>query len=157
MPNIYISHGGGPLPLLGDSNHAGLVDFLQNVTNRFDRPKSIVIISAHWEEEVPTLTSNSNPELIYDYYGFPQESYRIKYPANGNPALAQEIYDLLEKKHFNPKVDNDRGFDHGMFVPLKLMYPYNTSYPLGHLMLKSKGYKGGFNASGSKRTDTSMV
>ena len=122
-PVLYIPHGGGPLPLLGDPGHTDMVEFLGRVTSEFKRPAAIVIISAHWEEEVVTITSGAKPSLFYDYYGFPDEAYRITYPAPGDPALAQKIADQLEAGGIRARLDEQRGFDHGVFVPLKLMYP----------------------------------
>ena len=70
-PVLYIPHGGGPLPLLGDPAHRQLVDFLEGIPRSLGTPSAIVLISAHWEEELPTLTGGRHPELLYDYYGFP--------------------------------------------------------------------------------------
>jgi len=123
MPVLYVTHGGGPLPLLGEPSQADLTRFLQSVSSRFDRPKAILIVSAHWETRYPTLTSGDHPPLIYDYGGFPPESYTIQYPAPGSPQLANDAARLLNHAGMNAQFDATRGFDHGMFVPLKLMYP----------------------------------
>jgi len=120
---FFIPHGGGPLPLMGDPGHRVLVDFLKELPGKIERPSSIVLISGHWEEEQVTITSSANPPLFYDYYGFPREAYDILYPAPGNPVLSQKIQALLLGNGIEAKLDNKRGFDHGMFVPLKLMYP----------------------------------
>jgi len=120
---LYISHGGGPLPLLGDEGHREMVDFLRSAATILPNPSAIVVISAHWEEGRPTITGGANPSLIYDYYGFPKESYEIQYPAPGKPALARRIYDLLTDDNIKAALDKQRGFDHGVFVPLKIMYP----------------------------------
>jgi aromatic ring-opening dioxygenase catalytic subunit (LigB family) len=120
---IFIPHGGGPMPLLGDSSHEELVHFLKNVKDLIHKPKAILMISAHWEEDIVSITSNEAPELIYDYYGFPEQAYQIKYPARGNPTLARKVFNLLQSKDIAAKLDSNRGFDHGMYVPLKLMYP----------------------------------
>jgi len=87
------------------------------------RPSAILVISAHWEEAVPTVTSGAAPELIYDYYGFPPESYEITYPCPGHPELAAAVYQALVNAGLPARQDAARGFDHGLFVPLKLMYP----------------------------------
>ena len=123
MPVLYVTHGGGPLPLLGEPSQADLTRFLQSVSASFAKPKTILVVSAHWEMRFPTLTSGANPPLIYDYGGFPPESYTIQYPAPGSPALADKIATLLQQAGMKPQSDGERGFDHGMFVPLKLMYP----------------------------------
>jgi len=135
-PVLYIPHGGGPLPLLGDPQHAALTAFLQNIRNLLDTPKAILLISAHWEESLATLTGANQPELIYDYYGFPPESYEIEYPAPGAPDLSQHIASLLDQQGIKARLDPERGFDHGMFIPLKLMYPEAT-IPVVQLSLLS--------------------
>jgi 4,5-DOPA dioxygenase extradiol len=120
---LFLSHGGGPMPLLGDEGHRHLVQFIQAITPTFAKPAAILLISAHWEEDVPTITSGASPALIYDYYGFPKEAYAIKYPAPGAPALAQQVFNLLKSAGIEARLDDKRGFDHGLFVPLKMMYP----------------------------------
>lgn len=120
---LYIPHGGGPMPLLNDPGHAMLTGFLETIPDRIDRPTAILVISAHWEAPVPRLTAGAAPALIYDYGGFPPESYELTYPAPGNPALARDIAVLLKYAGMSCVLDEQRGFDHGMFVPLKLMYP----------------------------------
>lgn len=123
LTSLYISHGGGPLPLLGDPAHAELVQTLRELAGRMPRPDAIVVVSAHWEAEVATVTASAAPELFYDYYGFPEESYRIAYPAPGDPGLAALIRGQLQARGLQAEGDSSRGFDHGLFVPLKLMYP----------------------------------
>ncbi len=120
---LFISHGGGPLPLLGDPNHQEMVSCLESIATTIPKPDALVIVSAHWEERTTTLTSGQNPSLIYDYYGFPAESYNIQYPCVGEPSLACEIHRMLDNSGIDAKLDQTRGFDHGVFVPLKIMYP----------------------------------
>lgn len=120
---LYISHGGGPLPLLGDAAHEQLVENLGHLATIVPRPSAIVVISAHWEEARPAITAAPDPPLLYDYYGFPKESYEIQYPAPGEPVLARRIYDLLATEGVEAVLDEQRGFDHGLFVPLKIMVP----------------------------------
>jgi len=123
MPVLFVPHGGGPMPLLGEANHRELTSLLQSVSADLPRPKAILIITAHWEEGVATLSSAPAPGMLYDYYGFPPESYKFKYSAAGNPALAQTIAGLLEEAGIKSQLDSKRDFDHGTFVPLMLMYP----------------------------------
>lgn len=120
---IFVSHGGGPLPVLGDPGHDEMVEHLKHVATAIDRPSAIVVVSAHWEEPVATLTAHPNPSLIYDYYGFPPESYTIRYPAAGAPALAKRLAASLDANGISARLDAQRGFDHGLFIPLLLMYP----------------------------------
>ncbi len=123
MQIVYFSHGGGPLPILGDPGHQAMVAFLRGLPIQLARPDAILVISAHWEEDVATLTGAAQPPLFYDYYGFPAESYAIEYPAPGNNELARETARLLQQAGIDARLDAERGFDHGMFIPLKLMYP----------------------------------
>ncbi|MEC4750323.1 class III extradiol ring-cleavage dioxygenase [Methylomicrobium sp. Wu6] len=120
---LYLSHGGGPLPLLGDGAHREMIAALKEIAPLLGSPSAIVVVSAHWEEGRPTVTGGASPGLIYDYYGFPEESYRIAYPAPGEPALANKIAGLLQSHGFDAKLDEQCGFDHGLFVPLKILYP----------------------------------
>ncbi|MEM7207901.1 MAG: class III extradiol ring-cleavage dioxygenase [Pseudomonadota bacterium] len=122
-PVLFIPHGGGPLPLIDDPAHASLSRFLGAAAQYCPDPDAIVVFSAHWEEDVAVIGSHPNPALIYDYYGFPEETYRIEYPAPGAPDLCDEITTLLERTGIESRQDSERGFDHGLFVPLKMMYP----------------------------------
>jgi 4,5-DOPA dioxygenase extradiol len=147
MPKaVFISHGGGPLPLLGDAGHQEMVSCLKNVASGFPKPDAIVVVSAHWEEQIPAITAGQNPTLIYDYYGFPDESYDIQYPCAGEPSLAGEVHTLLKEADIEARLDETRGFDHGLFVPLTIMYPeadipciqlslVNTLDPSRHLQI----------------------
>ncbi len=120
---VYFSHGGGPLPILGDPSHKAMVDFMTQLPSRLKKPDAILVISAHWEERAATLLGASNPGMFYDYYGFPNEAYEITYPAPGSPSLANRIAEDLSKNNIPARIDPERGFDHGLFIPLKLMYP----------------------------------
>jgi 4,5-DOPA dioxygenase extradiol len=120
---IYFSHGGGPMPILGDPGHKSMIDFMTRLPERLVKPETILVISAHWEESVATLLGAQNPPMFYDYYGFPPEAYVITYPAPGNPELANRIASLLKTHNIPSRIDSERGFDHGAFIPLKLMYP----------------------------------
>lgn len=120
---IFIPHGGGPLPLMGDPGHAGLVRFLREYPAGIDRPDAIVVFSAHWEEDEIAITAAAAPPLLFDYYGFPAQTYEYRYPAPGHPQLAVRVHDLLQQAGIAARLDTERGFDHGLFVPLLLMYP----------------------------------
>jgi len=120
---VYFSHGGGPLPILGDPGHRAMVDFMIRLPEQLHKPDLILVVSAHWEESAATLLGAPNPPMFYDYYGFPKEAYDITYPAPGSPEFASKIAALLEENNIPSRMDAQRGFDHGLFIPLKLMYP----------------------------------
>jgi len=120
---VYFPHGGGPMPILGDPGHAAMVDFMRELPSRLRRPDAILVVSAHWEESAATLLSAPAPAMFYDYYGFPDAAYDITYPAPGSPGLASRIAGLLAGSGVPARADAQRGFDHGLFIPLKLMYP----------------------------------
>ena len=122
-PIVFIPHGGGPMPLLNEPNHRSLIHFLKNIGAKFGKPRAILVISAHWEAEITTISSTANPDLIYDYSGFPPESYQLTYPAPGNPELAHHMNQLMNDHGLAVTTNAKRGFDHGTFVPLTLMYP----------------------------------
>ncbi|KAL6850723.1 hypothetical protein ACO1O0_007848 [Amphichorda felina] len=130
-PVIALSHGGGPLPVLGDPSHKSIV---YSLTKRIPkllglddpsrRPRAIILITAHWSTSSPTISSAASPDLIYDYYGFPPESYELKYPAKGDPALAEEVAAALRAEGLDDTVlDPQRGWDHGVFIPMLLVNP----------------------------------
>ena len=126
-PVLFLPHGGGPLPLLGDPGHAGLTRFISNLGTQLQqelsKPTAIVVISAHWEETIPALTANNSTHLLYDYSGFPAESYQLTYPAQGAAQLAANIAEKLTEAGFTPQLDKNRGLDHGVFVPLLMLRP----------------------------------
>lgn len=123
FPAIFVNHGGGPLPLLGQQPL--LAAHMENQVQHYfpQKPSGIVVISAHWEANPVKISSSPQPPMLFDYYGFPQETYNYKYPAPGSPSLANKIKELLESNGIPSELDPDRGFDHGVFVPLLLMHP----------------------------------
>ena len=140
MPTWFVPHGGGPCFFMEwNPPHAWnrMGDFLKSLAATLpQRPKAILMVSAHWLESSFDLTSAANPELIYDYYGFPRHTYELKYPAPGEPRLAARIADLLGQAGLPSKVNPNRGFDHGMFIPLMLMFP-DADIPVVQLSLNS--------------------
>lgn len=133
-PVLFIPHGGGPLPLFKEKGHLTMIDFLKEITPLLGEPSAILLISAHWEEDKVTITGGDKPPLIYDYYNFPEAAYKIEYPAPGSPDLANKIQNILTDAGIGSRIDKERGFDHGMFVPLKIMYP-NAMIPCVQLSL----------------------
>ena len=120
---LYSPHGGGPLPLLDEPRHLAMNAFLREFPQSLDRPDAIVVVSAHWEETLVSVTAGRTPPMIFDYYGFPPETYEYSYPAPGHPELASRVHRLLGEAGIESRLDTERGFDHGLFVPLMLMYP----------------------------------
>ena len=120
---VYFSHGGGPMPILGDPGHKAMNDFMTWLPSQLKKPELVLVVSAHWEENAATLMGAQKPAMFYDYYGFPEEAYTIQYPAPGSPAAAQKIAAMLEANQVPAHIDPRRGFDHGLFIPLKMMYP----------------------------------
>lgn len=141
MPVVYLPHGGGPWPFvdLGFPDKPSLdrlATFLRGVAQvPHEKPKALLVVSAHWEEALPTVMTSAKPPLLFDYYGFPEESYRLTWPAPGSPELASRVRHLLEEGGFTTASDPERGFDHGTFVPLKLTYP-DPDIPTVQLSLK---------------------
>jgi len=128
VPVAYIPHGGGPWPFVDIGIPAAEVDALLGYLKGLPalaatRPKSLLIVSAHWEETVPTVMTNERPPILYDYYGFPPAAYSIAWPAPGAPAVAARVRELLGAAGIETAVDAARGFDHGAFIPFKVAYP----------------------------------
>jgi aromatic ring-opening dioxygenase catalytic subunit (LigB family) len=127
MPALFIPHGGGPsFFMTGERKlrYQATEDFLRGIQSALpEKPQAILIITAHWETSVPSFTGAANPALIYDYYGFPPETYALEYTAPGAPALAQRAAELLHSAGLPAVVDVQHGWDHGVFIPLKVMYP----------------------------------
>lgn len=124
-PIIYLSHGAGPMPLLGNKGYGNehLVPFLTSISELIPEPSAILMISAHWEAAQASITSGDQPKMIYDYSGFPEQAYDLQYPVSGHPQLSQEIHNLVKNNGIEVKLEQQRGFDHGVYVPLKLIYP----------------------------------
>lgn len=126
QPVLFISHGGGPWPYIDDMREdfavtaAALTALPASLPAK---PKAIIAISGHWENDVVTIATSAQPPMVYDYSGFPAHTYQIKYSAPGSPDIAMQTANLLEGQGIPFKLDPDHGFDHGTFVPLYLMYP----------------------------------
>ncbi len=119
LPSFFIAHGS---PLLAIEDNA-YTQFLSGLGKAIARPKAIVIFSAHWESDIQILTNVEEYSTIHDFGGFPEELYRIVYPAKGDKQLDQEVESLLDKQGIHFQVDTKRGLDHGSWVILRLLYP----------------------------------
>lgn len=126
LPTYFISHGGGPWPWVPQMRQifAPLEDSLAAMPAELGTtPKAILMISGHWETPDFSVMSSANPPMLYDYSGFPAETYTVKYPAPGAPDLAQQTADLISAAGLPVGLNNKQGFDHGTYAPLAIMYP----------------------------------
>lgn len=119
LPSLFLSHG-SPMMALEDSPTAR---FLDHLGASLPSPHAIVVASAHFMADLPTVTATPHPATIHDFGGFPRPLYEVEYPANGAPALAADIASLLAGAGFQPRIDDRLGIDHGTWVPLRHMYP----------------------------------
>ena len=139
FPVLFISHGGGPWPFVDGIRqmYQHTEQELRSLPRRLPaRPKAILVISGHWEAAKFSIATNTHPPMEYDYSGFPAHTYEIRYPASGAPELAQHTCELLASAGIESALDNARGFDHGVFVPLGLMYP-DADMPILMASIKS--------------------
>ena len=138
LPTYFISHGGGPWPYMPEMRvpmralAASLADMPRQIGVT---PKAVLMVSAHWEESAFTVMSSPQPPMVYDYSGFPPNTYSVVYPAPGDPGLALRVQALLAEAGLPVAQDATRGFDHGSFVPLAVMYP-QAQVPVVQLSLK---------------------
>jgi aromatic ring-opening dioxygenase catalytic subunit (LigB family) len=139
FPTFFVSHGGGPWPWVD-----GMKQQFAKTAREFarmpgllpDKPKAVLVITGHWEAQEFTVSTAEHPPMEYDYSGFPEHTYRIQYKAPGSKALAARVGELLTVAGIRCREDAHRGFDHGTFVPLSLMYP-EADVPVVMLSMKS--------------------
>jgi aromatic ring-opening dioxygenase catalytic subunit (LigB family) len=142
LPTVFIPHGAGPCVFMEQPpGGAGAWDktaaWLRGlVAGLPERPKAILVVSGHWEEPVFTVGSSPKPAMLFDYYGFPEETYRLRFDAPGSPALAHRVRELLGAAGFPTAEDAGRGYDHGVFVPLLLSTP-QADIPVVQLSLRA--------------------
>jgi aromatic ring-opening dioxygenase catalytic subunit (LigB family) len=141
LPTLFIPHGAGPCFFMEwtrgpadtwDKTAAWLKGVVAALP---ERPRAILVVSGHWEEPVFTVGSSPSPPMLFDYYGFPEETYRLRFDAPGSPALAARVRELLGAAGFPTAEDPARGYDHGVFVPLKLVTP-EADIPVVQLSLR---------------------
>ena len=140
LPTYFISHGGGPWPYMKDQLN-GAYDRLEASLQAMPRelgstPKAVLMVSAHWEAPAFTVMATARPPMIYDYGGFPAHTYQVQYPAPGSPEVAARVQALIEAAGIPVRVDAERGFDHGMFSPMAVIYP-DANVPVLQLSLKA--------------------
>ena len=119
MPSLFVSHGSPMTAIMDTPAHR----WLKALGAQLPRPKAILLASAHFEDDAPVFTSDEKPEMIYDFGGFPQPLYEIVYPAPGAPDLALKAAHMVKDAGYKTGLVQNRGFDHGTWVPLQLMYP----------------------------------
>ena len=139
LPTLFVSHGGGPWPWVDGMKEQfakTAAEFRHMPARLPTRPKAVLVITGHWEAAEFTVSTGAHPPMEYDYSGFPAHTYQLRYPAPGSPALAARVEALLKGAGFGVREDAQRGFDHGTFVPLWLMYP-DAEVPIVMLSLKS--------------------
>jgi aromatic ring-opening dioxygenase catalytic subunit (LigB family) len=142
LPTLFIPHGAGPCFFMEwtrgpadtwDKTAAWLKGLVAGLP---ERPKAILVVSGHWEASQFTVGSAERPPMVFDYYGFPEETYRLDFDAPGSPALAARVRQLLDAAGFPAAEDSQRGYDHGVFVPLLLATP-DADIPVVQLSLRA--------------------
>lgn len=131
MPVLFLSHGAPSLPL--EAGETGGV--WRQLGERLPRPASILVISAHWETRIPTVSRAVQPETIHDFSGFPEELYRLRYTAPGAPQMAEAVAQVLQQAGIPVQLDDAHGLDHGAWVPLSIMFP-QADIPVAQLSLQ---------------------
>jgi aromatic ring-opening dioxygenase catalytic subunit (LigB family) len=142
QPTVFLTHGAGPcfwmsLPEpFGPNAYDKLKSYFAGLLSALpERPRAILLVSAHWEERIATVSTTAAPPMLYDYHGFPPHTYQLKYPAPGSPQLAMRVQGLLEHAGIAAGTDNRRGFDHGVFVPMLIIDP-DAAIPVVMLSLQ---------------------
>lgn len=132
MPTVFVSHGAPDIVLQQDSPTLAC---WQQLGKSLPRPKAILVLSAHWTSTNPTLSTVAKPATIHDFGGFPNRLYRLQYPAHGVPELAAQVQACLSNAGIPLRIDNQRGLDHGAWIPLMIMYP-DADIPVTQLSIQ---------------------
>ena len=119
MNPVFLSHGAPSLLLDGGPG----AEFLKGLGPKLGKPNAVLCMSAHWETQEPTFTSSAHPETIHDFYGFPEEMYRMRYPVRGETILAEQALELCRSAGISAALNPERGLDHGAWVPLMAVFP----------------------------------
>ncbi|AZE50136.1 hypothetical protein C4K04_4477 [Pseudomonas chlororaphis] len=133
LPSLFISHGSPMLALEPGASGPALA----RLAAELPRPKAIVVVSAHWESQDLRVSSNPQPQTWHDFGGFPAALFAVQYPAPGQPELAEQVAQLLRADGLPAQLDDQRPFDHGVWVPLSLMYP-QADIPVVQVSLPSR-------------------
>lgn len=141
LPSIFLPHGGGPCFFMNlggptDPMWRPMESYLRDlVASLPERPKTILLVSGHWEEERFTVHTGERPALLFDYYGFPAHTYELRWDTLGAPDVARRAAALLEAAGFPTAEEAERGWDHGVFIPMKVAVP-DADIPLVQLSLR---------------------
>lgn len=142
LPTLFIPHGGGPCffmdmpPGWPADTWDKMEAYLRGLPATLERqPRAILIVSAHWMTPRPTLNVAAQPTLLYDYYGFPEHTYRLTYPVAAATDLIPRVEELLAAAGIPTDRESERGLDHGVFIPLKVSYP-EANIPVLQLSLQ---------------------
>ncbi|MFC4593862.1 DODA-type extradiol aromatic ring-opening family dioxygenase [Sphingobium tyrosinilyticum] len=145
QPSLYIPHGGGPCFFMdpadpdrpsSDPMWHPMQDYLAQLIARLpERPRAVLIISGHWEEPVFTVHQGEHPPLLFDYYNFPPHTYQLRWDAPGAPAIAARAAELLRDGGLPVADEGERGWDHGVFIPMKVARP-EADIPVVQLSLR---------------------
>jgi 4,5-DOPA dioxygenase extradiol len=133
LPSLFVAHG-SPMLALEDHEYA---HFLQELSQQFRTPKAIVLFSAHWDTPDQSMTVDEKHSTMYDFYGFPDEMYKLTYPVDGNPELNKEIDEIFKRNNLHYVPVQGRGLDHGAWVILQKMYP-QANIPVVELSVDSR-------------------
>ncbi|MBN8814134.1 MAG: dioxygenase [Sphingomonas sp.] len=143
LPTLFVPHGGGPCFFMDpnggppDPMWRPMEDYLAGlIASLPERPRAILLVSGHWEESAITLHTGERPGLLYDYYGFPEHTYHLRWDAPGAPGLARRAAGLLNAAGFETREESERGWDHGVFVPMKVAVP-DADVPLVQMSLRA--------------------
>ncbi|AJS57183.1 DODA-type extradiol aromatic ring-opening family dioxygenase [Paenibacillus sp. IHBB 10380] len=133
LPSLFIAHGS---PMLALEDHE-YVRFLENLGRDLKKPKAIIVFSAHWDSPDQSVTVDESHHTMYDFYGFPEEMYKLTYPAQGSPEINQRIDELFQTNNLHYVPVKGRGLDHGVWVILQKMFP-NADIPVVELSVDSR-------------------
>ncbi|GAA5158188.1 class III extradiol ring-cleavage dioxygenase [Viridibacterium curvum] len=136
MPTLFVSHGSPMHAIQAGAAGEAWQAAANAVTEAYGKPRAILMVSAHWETNIPMVTGSAAPETIHDFGGFPAELYRIQYKAPGDPALAERIQSLLRDEGMCAGIEAHRGLDHGAWAPLLHMWP-TADVPVLQLSVQS--------------------